>query len=913
VSATLSEIRAANTVAIIDGNSLMHRAFHAVPLTMNAPDGRCTNACFGFLSMLLKLIDDFKPDAVVCAFDAGRPAFRMEALEQYKAQRPPMDPQLKEQFPLIEDLLIAMGIPVVRVQGWEGDDILGTLSTWTEVQGDRHALLVTGDKDAFQLADRHVSIVTTKKGISDVVVYDPAAVFERYGVTPHQVPDFLGLKGDPSDNIPGVPGIGEKTAAKLLQQYGSLEGIYEHKTELKSRMGENIAANEDAAYRSRTVATIRRDVPIDLDLDAVHFPDFDPLEVRAAFGKLHFNQHLNHVLSYRKDAPDGDATGGDAPCAPGVPLLGRAGEDCLAVHAPVSTDAEAEALISRALSAGACVGLWIDEGEGPSLFGTDDELYVATAEGVAHIGGPTMPEVLARIVAALPVVCHDAKAVLRLLYPMDGAEPALVDLATLKSARIFDVTLAAYLLDSGRKDFSPATLVADFLERELPVRELPKRRRGETSAPQPADVAACLPPLANRLRALLDADGSARCYDDIEMPLLPVLLDMERTGVDLDTDVLSALAVTTDARIDELRTLIYRAAGEEFNIDSPRQLGTVLFEKLGLPASKKTKTGYSTDAKVLQELVDVHPLPQLVLEYRELSKMKGTYIDALPRLLAGDGRLHTTFNQSVVATGRLSSSDPNLQNIPVRTEFGRQIRAAFVPKGEDMVFLAADYSQIELRLLAHLSGDRGLISAFTFGADFHAATAARVFDVPVEEVTPAMRGRAKAVNFGIVYGQQAYGLSQSLHCSFKEAQSMIDRYFDAYPRVREYLDETVVSARQTGYAITLFGRKRHIPEIASHNQNLRSFGERTAMNHPMQGTAADIIKLAMVRTSARLAESDIPARFCLQVHDELDFEVPASRADELGEMVRGIMEGVVELAVPLCVGVSYGPSWADAK
>lgn len=904
MAASMDEIRAASTVAIIDGNSLMHRAFHAVP-EMNAPDGRATNACFGFLSMLLKLIDDFKPNAIVCAFDAGRPAFRMEALQQYKAQRPPMDPALKEQFPMMEELLEAMNIPVVREKGWEGDDILGTLSTWTEHEGNRYALLITGDKDAFQLADKHVSIVTTKKGISDVVVYDPQAVLDRYGVMPSQVPDFLGLKGDSSDNIPGVPGIGEKTAARLLQQYGNLEGLYAHKDELKGKMAQNVADNEEAAYNSRLVATIRRDVPIDLDLDSVHFPSFDPLKVREAFGKLRFNNHLERVLAFEDGAAaTTDAGASDAPEQ--TSLLGSAGSGSMAVNAPVLIGADAQTLLDSAVASGAWVSVWAEETAGLSLFDSGGVMHVGTEQGVACFNGADMLPTLLRLMESAPLVVLDAKRVMHLVYPNDTSEEALATLAQLCDARFFDASVAAYLLDSGRKDFSLGTLVADFLKRELPV-------DSKTSEPVAADAAACLLALRPVLAEALEKDGSLRCFDEMEMPLIPVLADMERTGVDLDVDVLREMGKSTEQTVDGLRTQIYRAAGEEFNIDSPKQLGVILFEKLKLPAKKKTRTGYSTDAKVLTELAEMHPLPQLVLEYRELAKMRSTYIEALPRLLGGDARLHTTFNQTVTATGRLSSSDPNLQNIPVRTEFGRRIRAAFVPKGENMVFLAADYSQIELRLLAHLSGDPGLIAAFTSGADFHASTAARVFGVPVEQVDAGMRSRAKAVNFGIVYGQQAYGLSQSLHCSFREAQAMIDRYFEAYPQVREYLDNTVEQARQDGYVTTMFGRKRHIPEIISHNQNLRAFGERTAMNHPMQGSAADIIKLAMIQTSRKLQESNIRARFCLQVHDELDFEVPESQADELGNMVRNIMEHVVELSVPLNVGVSVGHSWADAK
>ena len=901
--ASLSEIRHDNTIAIIDGNSLMHRAYHAVPPTMNAPDGRPTNACFGFISMLLKLIDEFNPNAIVCAFDAGKPAFRMEALEQYKAQRPPMDQELRDQFPMIEDLLTAMNIPVVRIQGWEGDDILGTLSARADASG-KHALLVTGDKDIFQLVTENVNVVATRKGLSEISLYDPEAVLDRYGVMPAQVPDFLGLKGDTSDNIPGVPGVGEKTAAKLLQEYGDLDGLYEHAEEIKGKMGQNIRENRQSAYDSKTVATIVRDVPIELDLDTVSFPSFDPTEVRAAFGKLRFNSHLAKVLALEGGAT-ASSPSADVPAA--KPLLGEAGSDCIAVCLPLLEGDAAAAFLDAAIAAGEWLGIRFDEGEGPALFGESGELYVAGAAGVARFGGDEFPVALAALAEEGKIVSLDAKTLLHKVYPVDSGEDTRVDFASIDPERIFDVGVAAYLLDSGRKSFELNALLDEFLAAAIP-------EKLDVRMSQPAAAAACTLALREPLLKLLEEDSSLDCYRTIEMPLLPVLCQMERTGVDVDIDFLEQLSEQTQSQLDELTKDIYRNAGEEFNIDSPKQLSTVLFDKLKLPAKKKTRTGFSTDVKVLADLAKIHPLPQLIIEYRELAKIKSTYMDALPRLIAaGDKRLHTTFNQTVTATGRLSSSDPNLQNIPVRTDFGRQIRMAFRPKDSNYIFLSADYSQIELRLLAHLSGDNGLIAAFTSGADFHTATAARVFGVPVEQVDQHMRSRAKAVNFGIVYGQQAFGLSQSLGCSFKEAQDMIDRDYEAYPRVRGYLDETVEFARRERYVSTMFGRKRHIPEMLSHNAQIRAFGERTAMNHPMQGSAADIIKLAMIEVAKKLADSDLRVRLCLQVHDELDFEVHEDDAAALGQLVKNCMENVVKLSVPLEVSVESGPTWADAK
>ncbi|NTU88402.1 MAG: DNA polymerase I [Actinobacteria bacterium] len=877
----------------------MHRAFHAVPLTMTAPDGRPTNACFGFISMLLKLIEEFEPNGIICAFDAGRPQFRMDVLSQYKAQRPPTDPLLKEQFPMIRELLESMGIPIIRLQGWEGDDILGTLASRGEQEG-KHMLLVTGDKDALQLASETTSIVTTKKGISDVVIYNPDAVFERYGVTPEQVPDFLGLKGDPSDNIPGVFGIGEKTAAKLLQQYGDLENVIAHADSIKGKVGENIRNNSKDAYDSRTVATISREAPLDISLDEVIFPSFDPAVVRESFGNLRLKTHLAKVLELSRA---GDKTSvehdesalsfGDAAC------------NAMVVISPVFAGDAARSFLSDALSQHVPLGVWVDEGDDLALFGTSRDLYIATRKGVAHFQGDDFVPVLSRVLREGSVVALDSKSVLQTLVPPDTSLDVELSNEELEAVRIFDLSIAAYLLDSSRKSYDVASLLYDYLSLSLP--------EPSKSMSLPVYSAACVLALEMPLSEALSEDGSRPCFDSIEMPLVPVLVRMERTGVDLDVAVLADLSLSTAKTIEQITTEIYRVAGEEFNIDSPKQLGTVLFEKLKLPMKKKTKTGYSTDASVLAELASEHPLPALVVEYRELAKIKSTYIDALPRILGADGRLHTSFNQTITATGRLSSSDPNLQNIPVRTEFGKQIRTAFTPRGANEVFVSADYSQIELRLLAHLSDDTGLIEAFCSGRDFHAATASRIFGVEIDQVDAGMRSRAKAVNFGIVYGQQAFGLARSLGIGYGEAQSMIDRYFEAYPGVKEYLDRLVEEARKTGVASTIFGRKRHVVEILSHNANVRGFGERIAMNHPMQGSAADIIKLAMIEVQRRLDEKQSEARFCLQVHDELDFECGTSEAEELGSMVRDVMENVVELKVPIEVSVSIGRNWAEAK
>ncbi|MDO5335456.1 MAG: DNA polymerase I [Coriobacteriia bacterium] len=873
------------TIAVIDGNSLMHRAFHAVPPSMTAPDGTPTNAAFGFLSMFLKFIEMEHPDAVVCAFDKGRPAFRTEALEQYKATRPPMDPALKAQFPIIEELLESMNIPVVALPGWEGDDILGTVSARCEKLG-YESLLVTGDKDAYQLSSELTHIVTTKRGITDVVIYGPDEVFERYGVTPEQFPDFLGLMGDSSDNIPGVPGIGAKTAAKLLSRFGSMEGIYENLDKLKGKQLENLTNNRDAAFLSRQVATIVRDADFELDLESLIFPDFDPAQASEAFGKVRMMSHLGKVLSLLDDDV---AVSTQAELPSWEPLL--SGQD-------------AQVALDEAIESGEPIALaWSEQGQA-SLFDSNLKLAVRTLEGTALFGGSEAQDAIARIVRKATFQVHDAKEAIKLAFPSDSSKNALLTPAEVMAASFFDVALASYVCNSDAGKMS----LAELAETKLGVLAL----EGDEPDVALAKQAAIVSVLADRLAEELEQEKSSGVYHSIDAPLVGVLACMERVGAAIDVEELASISQETAAELEQLRKRIFELAGEEFNVDSPKQLSHILFDVLGLPPKKKTRSGYSTDAKVLKELSGEHELPAKILEYREYAKIKSTYVDALPRMRADDGLVHSSFHEMVTTTGRLSSSNPNLQNIPVRTDFGRRIRRCFVPLKPGHLFVSADYSQIELRLLAHLSGDETLISAFNSGADFHAATAANVFDVAVEEVTPQMRSRAKAVNFGIVYGQQAFGLSQSLGVPLWEAQEMIDRYFAAHPRVKDYLEEVVARAKVDGYAQTLFGRRRHIPDLRSSNGNKRRFGERTAMNHPMQGTAADIIKMAMVQVSELLIADGFEAQMLLQVHDELDFSCPEGELESLTDLVTQAMQGVVELKVPLLVDVSAASNWAEA-
>ena len=910
------------TFAVIDGNSLMHRAFHAVPPTMNAPDGRPTNAIFGFLNMFLKMIDAFNPDGVVVAFDKGKPRVRMEMLPQYKAQRPPMDPDLHAQFPMIKELLTALNVPILQSEGWEGDDILGTMARLGEEAG-CDMLLVTGDRDMYQLVTEHVNVVSTRKGLSDVAIMTPESVDDLYhGITPALVPDFYGLKGDTSDNIPGVPGIGPKKASALIAQYGSLDEVIAHADEVKGKMGENLRAHIDDALLSRKVATIRTDAPVELDFDETSFPAFSADEVSAALGTLGITAMQNRFLALI----GGEGGAAAASSVFEIPAMVRAAAGDADALGAVAAE------VSRAIDAGEWVAAVVDDDkEEGALFGLTRTLWLATSKGLFALeegdGASTavvdgfnfahgvIVGVLARLFMEGRVASPDTKALLHELSPIDSSEPELMDPLAADSTRIFDTVVAAYLLDSDRSEFDEAYLADTYLQMALPAARGAEGAGEDAPAPA-ARTAALTLALVAPLRECMARENAANVFDGIEMPLVPVLAKMERAGMLVDPDRLRNLSEGLATQITEVERSIRDLAGDEtFNIGSPMQLSHVLFDVMGLPTKglKKTKRGYySTNAKVLSDLARDHEIVRLILDWREKSKIKSTYLDTLGPLRRGDGRVHTTYNQTITATGRLSSSDPNLQNIPTRSELGRTVKTAF-SAGEGSVFLAVDYSQIELRLLAHLSGDEHLVRAINEGEDFHAETAARVFGVPVSEVTPDLRSRAKAVNFGIVYGQQAYGLSQSLHISMAEARDMIDRYYEAYPGVRTFLDNVVARAKQTGYAETMYGRRRHIPELKAKNPQLRGFGERTAMNHPMQGTAADIIKIAMARVSRRLEEEGFAAHMILQVHDELDFECPIDEVERLTAMVRDVMEHVVDLRVPLIAEASTGITWADAK
>ena len=667
----------------------------------------------------------------------------------------------------------------------------------------------------------------------------------------------------------------------MLQAYGNLEGIYANLDKFKGKQLENLTNYKDDAFLSRQVATIVRDADFELDLESISFPNFNVEQVTEAFTDVRMMAHLAKILKLQ---------GGEAASID----LGSWDNFIEGDEAKAAIELPAEGYVPVA---------WALDPQA-SLFGDGLTLAVNLGDSTALFHDKEAKEALAFLVREREIATADAKSLLQVVFPADTAQDSLVSRGEILDAHMFDVALAAYVADSNNGAAALNALMERYAGAVLPDEKDPQKQ----VALQAAAIGALVDPLAQEL----EKEGARKVYDDIDLPLVGVLACMERTGAALDVDHLKALNESTGAEVDRLRAAIYASAGHEFNVDSPKQLSEVLFDQLGLTPKKKTRSGYSTNASVLKELTEEHELPGLMLEYREYAKIKSTYIDALPRMRAEDGRVHTSFNEMVTTTGRLSSSDPNLQNIPVRTDFGRQIRTCFVPLGEGEVFVSADYSQIELRLLAHLSGDKHLIASFNSGEDFHASTASRVFGVPMDDVTPQMRSRAKAVNFGIVYGQQAYGLSQSLHIPFYEAKEMIDRYFEVHPGVRTYLDDVVAQAHKDGYAVTLFGRRRYIPELKAKNAAQRGFGERTAMNHPMQGTAADIIKLAMRRVQDELVARDLGTRLMLQVHDELDLSVPESEVEEVSDLLTSVMESVVELSVPLLVDVSAGANWAEA-
>jgi len=844
---------------LIDGNSLINRAFYALPPLTNA-SGQPTNAIYGLTNMLLRLVDDYRPDQIMVAFDVSGPTFRHDQYEEYKAHRTGMPDDLRAQIPVMKELLDKLGISRMELQGWEADDLLGTVAKQGEKEG-YQVFIVTGDRDAFQLISPQTTVLFTKRGITETELVDEEKLLQDYGVTPKQVIDLKGLMGDSSDNIPGVPGVGEKTALKLLKGYDSMDGVYANLAELKGKLKENLTAYERQAYLSKELATIRLDAPLEVDLGERR--EMDRAAVLEMFQNLGFRT-LVERLAEQGDAPIQAATAWDGSFKP--------------------ADQSSWAAFQAALEEADKVFLFQSAQHG---------LLFALLDGqVFALDGHKVQEQLAVLKSGLQgkeVLAVNGKDMLHLL----GAEGT--DLIS------FDLELALYCLDP-EKRWELDAVCHHF---KLPAAEI------EAKDPKYGAVYLRVFEQAVPLAEQELKDNELwSLYSELELPLLTTLAEMEANGIFVDPEKLAEISADLDAALEKLTRTIYAEAGEEFNINSPKQLGVILFDKLGLPVLKRTKTGPSTSADVLEELSD-HKIVASVLEYRQVAKLKSTYTDSLAELISPETkRIHTTFNQTVTATGRLSSTHPNLQNIPVRTEEGRRIREAFAaPEGHYL--LMADYSQIELRLLAHLSGDQVLLEAFRSGKDIHAQTAAEVFGLPLEEVSSEQRNAAKAINFGIIYGISSFGLAKGINLTRSEAQTYIDSYFLRYPMVKSYLDGLVELGKKQGYVTTLSGRRRYLPNLKSRNFALRNFAARTAMNTPIQGSAADIIKLAMLKVSRALKESGLKTRLLLQVHDELVLETPQEELQEAARLVKGEMENVYPLAVPLLAEVAYGPNWRD--
>lgn len=857
-----------NKLAIIDGSSLLYRAFYALPPTMTSPDGVPTNAVYGFLRMLLSLYRELDPAYVAVTFDKDRQTFRTEMYDGYKATRKPAPAELVPQFDLILEVMHVMGVAVYSLSGYEGDDVLGTLSARYEKE--LPVAIVTGDRDALQLASDRTTVYLMQKGISSMSEMTPKAVEEKYGITPSQVIDMKALMGDTADNIPGVPGIGEKTALKLLTQYKTLDNLYAHVDEIKGAQGKKLAAGKDMAYLSYKLAAIKRDVPMETTLEEmaqpVHISEMKELFSRLGINLLSQFGELPRFTALAEAKKEEVAKAGEKAedWKDGLSFEGK--------ETAISFDLEGTAPFFKAK------GVVIAE---------NGHAYLVKAEQFGKAA-----EALRK---AKVVITENSKPIMETDFPWEGIP-------------FFDTTIAAYLLDPTRTTYPLSYLAGLFKKPEIYADEM------KDFASKGAAVSLFLLSIYEDARDMLKKNGVEKLYDEVEQPLVKVLAAMEKAGIATDTKRWEEVHADMMSREEALISKIYEQAGEEFNINSPKQLGHILFEKMCLPAGKKTKTGYSTAADVLEELAEQYPFVKNILEYRSLSKLISTYLEALPLLIRKEtGRIHTTFNQTVTATGRLSSSDPNLQNIPVRTEEGKKIRSLFVPgEGYDS-FISSDYSQVELRVLAHMSEDEGLIRAFLNKEDIHRRTAAEVMGIPFEDVTPEQRSHAKAVNFGIIYGISDFGLARQLGITRTAAADYIKAYFERYPSIHAFMNRMIEDARKTGCAVTLYGRYRELADINSKNFQRRSFAERTAMNTPIQGTAADIMKMAMIAVYDKMKAGNFKSRVLLQVHDELVAEVTADEKEAVSKLLKETMESVVSLRVPLVADVNEGKNWAETK
>ena len=842
---------------VVDAPGYLYRAYHALPYDFRTSKGQLTNAIYGMSTMLWKLLREENPEYVAVAWDPPGPTFREEKLPSYKETRPATPDDLRSQIPYVKTLFEALRLPLLEVPGFEADDVMGTLVEKMRA-GPVDMVLVTGDKDMLQLVGPKVRVLATNAR-GEPVWFDEAAVTAKWGVGPEQIPDLLALMGDSIDNIPGVPGVGEKTAVKLISQFGSVERLYENLTLVTGKAREILAANRKQALLSRELATVSTRVPIEQDLEAFRRQEPDWEQLRALWTELEFHSLLRQL-----------------PAAAPAPVTGS--------PMPVLDDAGALRQWLEAIPADAPVAVdWVGEGTSPDPSMTALGLYHPAVESALLPLGASLPDFGGR-----RLIGHDLKHLVEWWMARGGGTPAIEDTA-----------LGAYLLNPARTNYKLDEVCAELLG------------EGPGLAP-PGSRGRFIWQVWEMLPRALKEVGLHALYEDLERPLVPVLAAMERHGIRVDPGRLADFSKELDLALDRLTREIYALAGEEFNIGSPKQMARILFEKLKLPPVKKTKTGYSTDADVLEQLALGHDLPAKIIEHRTLSKLKSTYADSLPLLIdPATGRIHTSFNQLVAATGRLSSSNPNMQNIPIRTELGRRIRAAFVPDPGHL-FVAADYSQIELRILAHVSGEESLIAAFRAGEDIHRRTAAEVFGVEVDKVTSEQRDVAKTTNFSVIYGVTAFGLSRGLSITPKEAQEYLTRFFERHPKVKAYLERTVAEGRERGFVQTLLGRRRYIPELKSGNPNLRGFAERMATNAPIQGTAADLTKIAMVRMARALAESGLRSRMLLQVHDELLFEAPEDEVPRLEALAREVMESAMTLDVPLKVDIKTGADWAQA-
>ena len=867
-------------IVLIDGHSILNRAFYGVPDLTNS-EGLHTNAVYGFLNIMFKVLDEEKPEYLTVTFDVHAPTFRHKMFADYKGTRKPMAEELRQQVPVIKDVLKAMKIEIIEKEGLEADDLLGTISCMCEEKG-MDVSIISGDRDTLQLATEHVKIriPKTKQGRTEVEDYNAADVEEKYGVTPKEFIDVKALMGDASDNIPGVPGVGEKTATKIIQQYKSIENAYEHADELKPpRASKNLKEFWEQAKMSKTLATIETHADIAFDVEKAKLGELYTKEAYELFQRLQFKNMLGRFEA------------------------GISANEIEQNFREVTERAEIEKVFAEARqaeTAGAAFSR--DPGNVLPLFAHPSGFgRIAVAYGTDKIFSIPcdMDTDMEYLFGELSRLAGTVKC-----FSMCGLKEYLSYLPDADSGSSFDVIVAAYLLNPLKSDYD----YEDVAREQLGLLIDENMGQAERACYEAYTAYAAAPVLKKKL----EETGMDRLFREIEMPLVFTLYDMEQAGVKVEAEALKAYGDQLGTRIVELEKEIYEMAGEEFNINSPKQLGVILFEKLGMPHAKKTKTGYSTAADVLDKLAPDYPVVAKILEYRQLTKLKSTYADGLAGFIGSDGRIHGKFNQTITATGRISSTEPNLQNIPVRMELGRLIRKVFVPKA-GCVFVDADYSQIELRILAHCSGDEQLIQAYREAKDIHRMTASQVFHTPFDEVTDLQRRNAKAVNFGIVYGISSFGLSQDLSITRKEAAQYIEHYFETYPGIKRFLDDAVAHAKEKGYAVTLFGRRRPVPELKSSNFMQRSFGERVAMNAPIQGTAADIIKIAMIGVNGELKKRNMKSRLILQVHDELLIEADEPEEEEVKAILKEQMEHAAELSVPLIADMHTGYSWYEAK